>query len=363
MKIAQVAPLYESVPPKLYGGTERIVSYLTEELVNEGHDVTLYASGDSVTKAKLRSPWCCALRLQDNCIDQLSHHIVLLELVQKELKDFDIVHYHIDYLHFPLSRRSSKPHITTLHGRLDIPDLVPLYKEYNEIPLVSISNHHRTPLPYVNWAKTIYHGLPEDLLQPKYTEGKYLAFIGRFSPEKRPDRAIEIAIKAGIPIKLAAKVDKADKEYFESVVKPLLDHPLVEYIGEINEKEKSEFLGNAIALLFLIDWPEPFGLVMIEAMACGTPVIAYGHGSVPEVIDDGISGFIVSSQEEALSAVHKAQKISRQNIRAHFVKRFSAGRMAKDYLEIYEQMISLKSASNSEEKFLYNVSQNLQKVI
>ena len=343
MRIAQVSPLYESVPPKLYGGTERIVSYLTEELVNMGHEVTLFASGDSVTRAKLIAPWCCALRLQDNCIDQLAHHIHMLEMVQKDIEDFDIIHYHIDYLHFPLSRRSNKPHVTTLHGRLDIPDLVPLYKEYPEMPIVSISDFHRKPLTNVNWKGTVYHGLPEDFLKPKFEEGKYLAFIGRFSPEKRADRAIEIAIKAGIPIKLAAKVDKADKEYFESTIEPLLNHPLVEFVGEINESQKSDFLGNAIALLFLIDWPEPFGLVMIESMACGTPVIAYRNGSVPEVIDEGITGCIVESQEEAFAAVKKIKDLSREKVRQQFVKRFSAKRMAKDYVNLYEEMILEKS--------------------
>lgn len=344
MRIAQVSPLYESVPPKLYGGTERIVSYLTEELVKMGHEVTLYASGDSVTKAELRAPWCCALRLQDNCIDQLAHHIHMMEMVQKDIEDFDVVHYHIDYLHFPLSRRSLIPHITTLHGRLDIPDLVPIYKEYPEMPIVSISDFHRKPLHNVNWQGTVYHGLPEDLLQPNLNQGKYLAFIGRFSPEKRADRAIEIAIRAGLPIKLAAKIDKADEEYFESTIKPLLDHPLVEFIGEITETQKSEFLGNAIALMFLIDWPEPFGLVMIESMACGTPVIAYRHGSVPEVIDNGLTGCIVESQEEAYEAVKNISSFSREKVRAQFVKRFSATRMANDYISLYEKLVLEKKA-------------------
>lgn len=346
MRIAQVSPLYESVPPKLYGGTERIVSYLTEELVNQGHDVTLFASGDSVTQAKLVAPWCCSLRLQKDCIDQLAHHYTMIEQVQKEINNFDIVHYHIDYLHFPLSRRSNVPHVTTLHGRLDIPDLQPLYTEYNDIPLVSISDFHKKPLPDVNWKKTIYHGIPEGLLQPHYNEGKYLAFLGRFSHEKRPDRAIEIAIKAGIPIKLAAKVDRNDEEYFESVVKPLLKHPLVEYVGEINEKEKSEFLGNAIALLFLIDWPEPFGLVMIESMACGTPVIGYKHGSVPEVIDEGVTGFKVESQEEAYEALLKVSTLDRKKVREVFEKRFSSRVMTKNYVGLFEEMTNVKSLAD-----------------
>jgi glycosyltransferase involved in cell wall biosynthesis len=346
MRIAQVSPLFESVPPKLYGGTERIVSYLTEELVHLGHEVTLFASGDSVTKARLVSPWCCALRLQEDCKDQIVHHFTMLEMVQKEIKNFDIIHYHIDYLHFPLSRRSKTPNISTLHGRLDTPDLRPLYKEYADIPVISISDSQRRPLPSINWQKTVYHGLPEDLYKLTPNDGKYLAFIGRFSPEKRADRAIELAIKTGIPIKLAAKVEKLDQEYFETTIKPLLNHPLVEYIGEIGESDKNEFLGNALALIFLIDWPEPFGLVMIEAMACGTPVIAWNNGSVPEIIDHGSSGYIVSSMKEAEEAVLNLHKLKKSKVREVFETRFSAKKMAESYLDAYGEIIKEKRLSD-----------------
>ncbi|HEY8402868.1 MAG TPA: glycosyltransferase family 4 protein, partial [Cytophagaceae bacterium] len=331
MRIAQVAPLYESVPPKLYGGTERIVSYLTEELVNRGHEVTLFASGDSVTKARLLSPWCCSLRLQENCMDQMAHHFTMMEMVQKEKERFDIIHFHIDYLHFPISRRSNIPHITTLHGRLDIPDIYPLYQEYKDIPVVSISNSQRIPLPENNWKRTIYHGLPTGVYKPHFDKGEYLAFIGRFSPEKRADRAIEAAILAGIPIKLAAKIDKSEMEYFEANIKPLMNHPLVEFVGEIGESEKNEFLGNAKALMFLIDWPEPFGLVMIESMACGTPVIAWKNGSVPEIIDNGESGFIVESMDETIRAIKEIDKIDRSRVRQLFESRFSLDRMVQNY--------------------------------
>lgn len=346
MRIAQVSPLFESVPPKLYGGTERIVSYLTEELVQRGHEVTLFASGDSITKARLVAPWCCALRLQEDCRDQTAHHFTMLEMVQKEIENFDIVHYHIDYLHYPLSRRSRIPHISTLHGRLDTPDLAPLYREYKDIPVVSISDSQRRPLPDINWHSTVYHGLPENLYNLVDKEGKYLAFIGRFSPEKRADRAIELAIKTGIPIKLAAKIETLDLEYFEEVIKPLLDHPLVEYIGEIGEEDKNEFLGNALALVFLIDWPEPFGLVMIESMACGTPVIAWKNGSVPEIIDHGRSGYIVSSMEEAEQAVKNLSLLDKKKVRETFEQRFSTKRMVDDYLEVYEEIIKGKKLTD-----------------
>lgn len=339
MRIAQVSPLYESVPPKYYGGTERVVSYLTEELVRQGHDVTLFASGDSLTKAHLVAPCRRSLRLDKHCIDQLAHHILMLEMVFKEPDRFDIIHFHIDYLHFPISRRYRTPHLTTLHGRLDIPDLVPLYKEFREVPVVSISNAQREPLYWLNWQGTVYHGLPEDLYTFREEPGKYLAFLGRISPEKRVDRAIEIAKRIGMPIKIAAKVDNVDKDYFEDVVEPLLRNPLVEYVGEIGEGEKDEFLGNAYALLFPIDWPEPFGLVMIEAMACGTPVIAYHRGSVPEVMEEGVTGFIVQGLEEAIEAVRRVSTLSRKRCREVFEKRFSASRMARDYLTIYQRLL------------------------
>ncbi|HXG31518.1 MAG TPA: glycosyltransferase family 4 protein [Thermodesulfobacteriota bacterium] len=339
MRIAQVAPLYESVPPKYYGGTERVVSYLTEELVRQGHDVTLYASGDSVTKAHLVAPCRRSLRLDKHCMDQLAHHVLMLEMVFKDPDRFDIIHFHIDYMHFPISRRHRTPHLTTLHGRLDIPDLVPLYQEFREVPVVSISNSQREPLPWLNWQGTVYHGLPEDLYTFREEPGGYLAFLGRISPEKRVDRAIEIARRIGMPIKIAAKVDNVDKDYFEDVVEPLLRNPLVEYVGEIGEGEKDEFLGNAYALLFPIDWPEPFGLVMIEAMACGTPVIAYRRGSVPEVLEEGVTGFIVQGLEDAIEAVRRVPTLSRRRCREVFEERFSASRMVRDYLTIYKGLL------------------------
>jgi len=279
MRIAQVAPLFESVPPKYYGGTERVVSYLTEELVCQGHEVTLFASGDSVTKAHLVAACRRSLRLDKHCIDQLSHQVLMLEHVFQRAAEFDIVHFHVDYLHFPLSRREQLTHVTTLHGQLDIPDLVPLYHEFRDMPVVSISNCQREPLPWANWQATIYHGVPADTYQFRAEPGSYLAFLGRISPEKRVDRAIKIARQVQIPLKIAAKVDRVDKDYFEAVVEPLLRDSLIEFVGEIGDGEKDEFLGHAHALLFPIDWPEPFGLAMIEAMACGTPVIAYRSGA------------------------------------------------------------------------------------
>jgi glycosyltransferase involved in cell wall biosynthesis len=339
VRIAQVAPLYESVPPKYYGGTERVVSYLTEELVLQGHEVTLFASGDSITQARLIAPCSRSLRLQEGCIDQLAHHVVMLELVAKHAATSDIVHFHIDYLHFPLSCRQPVPHVTTLHGRLDIPDLVPLYRQFRHMPLVSISNAQRLPLPWVNWLATVHHGLPPDLYRLHEQHGSYLCFLGRICPEKRVDRAIAIAERAGMPLKIAAKVDKADREYFKEVIKPLLVRSGVDYVGEIGESEKVDLLGNAYALLFPIDWPEPFGLVMIEAMACGTPVIAYDHGSVPEVLDDGITGFVVRDLEGALDAVERVQALERRRCRQIFEERFSVDRMAHDYVALYEQSL------------------------
>ncbi len=339
MKIAQVAPLYESVPPKLYGGTERVVSYLTEELVRQGHEVTLFASGDSITKADLRAMCPRALRLAGSTIvDPMSHHIRMVEMVAREAEDYDVVHYHIDYLHFPTTRRQNITSVTTLHGRLDLADLVPLYREFREIPLVSISNAQRRPIPWANWVGTVYHGLPVDEYRPPSLDGKYLAFIGRISPEKRVDRAIEIAKRVGMPLRIAAKVDNADQKYFEKEIRPLLDHPLIDYIGEIGEKDKCEFLGGAYAVLFPIDWPEPFGLVMIEAMACGAPVIAFRMGSVPEIIDDGLTGYIVGNVDEAVQAVKRVAAMDRRACRRVFEERFSAERMASNYLAVYERL-------------------------
>lgn len=345
MRIAQVAPLYESVPPKCYGGTERVVSYLTEALCELGHEVTLFASGDSVTAARLVPACERSLRLDKSCIDNLAHHLLMLDQVLRRAEEFDVVHFHIDYLHFPSSRRQRFTHVTTLHGRLDIPDIFPLHREFREMPLISISDSQRSPLPWANWRATVYHGLPDDLYSFHPDVGSYLAFLGRVSPEKRVDRAVEIARRLDLPLKIAAKVDGVDKEYFDSTIKPLLRDPRVEFIGEVGEGEKDELLGNAYALLFPIDWPEPFGLVMIEAMACGTPVIAYRNGSVPEVIDDGETGFVVSDLEEAVAAGRRIPQLSRQHCREVFEQRFTAGRMAAAYVQVYQRLLGRRQDS------------------
>jgi glycosyltransferase involved in cell wall biosynthesis len=340
MRIAQVAPLYESVPPKYYGGTERVVSYLTEELVRQGHDVTLFASGDSETKAHLVPACRRALRLDKHCQNQMAHHFVMLERVLRHADEFDIIHFHVDYLHFPLSRREAITQVTTLHGRLDIPDLVPLYQEFRDMPVISISNGQREPLPWANWQATVYHGLPRDLYRFQPRAGRYLAFLGRISPEKRVDRAIEIAKRVGMPLKIAAKVDRVDKDYFDSVIAPLLRDSLVEFVGEIGDTDKDEFLGNAYALLFPIDWPEPFGLVMIEAMACGTPVVAYRGGAVAELVETGHTGFVVESLKDAVEAVRRVAELSRKRCRDVFEQRFTATRMAHDYVQQFERLIA-----------------------
>jgi len=339
MKIAQVAPLFESVPPQGYGGTERVVSYLTEELVRQGHQVTLFASGDSVTQAHLVAACPRALRLDEQCVDQLAQCMVLLEHVFRQAPTFDLLHFHIDYLHFPLSARQRVPHVTTLHGRLDIPDLVPVYQTFPSMPVVSISDAQRRPLPGLQWQGTVYHGLPEDLYTFQDTPGSYLAFLGRISPEKGIEQAIAIARQAGMPLKIVAKIDQVDRAYFQSVVQPLLDDPLVEYLGEMGERDKNAFLGQAYALLFPIDWPEPFGLVMIEALACGTPVIAYGRGSVPEVVEDGVTGWIVAGRDDAIQAIAQVSTLSRRRCRQTFEERFSATQMTQDYLRIYQQLL------------------------
>ena len=338
MKIAQIAPLAESCPPQLYGGTERIVSYLTEEFVDQGHDVTLFASGNSRTRAELVSCTDVGLRLNPHVHDPLPHHIMMLEQVRRCAHEFDVLHFHIHILQFPIIHQFAGKTVTTLHGRLDLPELIPFYSAFPDVPVSSISYNQRNPLPAnVNWAGNAYHGLPKDLLnfspQPK---GGYLAFLGRISPEKRPDRAIEIAVRAGIPLKIAAKVDKHDQVYWDEQIEPMVRaNPNVEYIGEIAEHQKARFLGDALGLLFPIDWPEPFGLVMIKSMACGTPVIAFRSGSVPEVIDNGVSGFVVNSVEEAARAVSQLSKINRAAVRAAFENRFTVERMAWDYLKIY----------------------------
>lgn len=345
MRIAQVAPLYESVPPRLYGGTERVVSWLTEELVRQGHDVTLFASGDSLTNARL-IPLCPqALRLDSGCVDPLAHHINLLEQVMQWKDEFDVVHFHTDYLHFSLSRREELNQVTTLHGRLNIPDLVPLYREFSDMPVISISDAQRLPLPWINWQGTVHHGMPESLFHPHPKPGQYLAFLGRISPEKGVDRAIEIAKRSGMPLRIAAKVDRVDREYFDTQIKPLLNNKLVEFVGEINDLEKDAFLGNAAALLFPINWSEPFGIVLIEALACGLPVIAFPLGSVPEIIEDGVSGFLVNTVKDAVKAVAEISRIDRQKCRAAFEARFTAERMARDYLAIYERIIGCEPKS------------------
>ncbi|MGE5523542.1 MAG: glycosyltransferase family 4 protein [Rhodospirillaceae bacterium] len=339
MRIGIVAPLIESVPPKLYGGTERIVSYLTEELVSCGHDVTLFASGDSITSGELDACVPRALRLTpDSYRDAVLSHLLMLERVYQRARDFDIIHFHIDGLHFSMMSRLGVPYVTTLHGRLDMPDVISLAAHFPKVPLVSISNSQREPMPQANWAATVYHGLPPDMFKFSPGPGEYLAFLGRIAPEKRPDRAIAIARATGVPLKIAAKVDKVDREYYETRIKPLLRGGGIEYIGEINESEKDEFLRKAIALLFPIDWPEPFGLVMIEAMACGTPVIAFRSGSVPEIIEDGINGYTVETCSEATAAVPKAAALDRQRIRKSFERRFTAPRMARDYISLYRRL-------------------------
>lgn len=340
MRIAQVAPLYESVPPKLYGGTERVVSYLTEELVRRGHDVTLYASGDSETSARLIPCSAAGLRLDPSVKDPLALHVAMLERVARDALEYDIIHYHTDYLSFPLSRRHGTPHVTTLHGRLDLPELVPIYREFKDVPLVSISHSQRKPLPWANWKATIYHGLPRDCACLSPTAGDYLVFLGRLSPEKRPDRAIEIASRAGLPLRIMGKVDAADRAYYRAVIRPLLKKGAdVEFVGEGGDAEKFPVLAGALALLFPIDWPEPFGLVQIEAMAVGTPVIAFPHGSVPEVIDHEVTGFIVHSVEEAVQMVDRCASLDRAQIRRVFEERFSVERMVDEYEELYEALL------------------------
>jgi glycosyltransferase involved in cell wall biosynthesis len=340
MKIAQISPLYESVPPATYGGTERVVAYLTDALVEAGHDVTLFASADSTTKANLVA--CCprALRTDPLCIDPVARHILQIQEVVERAHEFDVVHFHVDYLHFPMTGKHTFPHVTTLHGRLDIADLQPLYNKFCRQPVVSISYAQRLPLPQAYWVGNVYHGLPMQLYKQGKGDGGYLAFIGRISPEKGLDRAIEIAIRAGKTLRIAAKIDRADQLYFETHIKHLLDHPLIDFIGEVDEAGKAQLLEGAECLLFPIDWPEPFGIVMIEAMACGTPVLAFDRGSVAEVIKDGVTGHIVKSTNEALEKLALTIQLSRSAVRAHFEQRFSAERMAQNYLKIYLKQIN-----------------------
>jgi glycosyltransferase involved in cell wall biosynthesis len=338
MRIAQIAPLHEAVPPKLYGGTERVVSFLTEELVALGHDVTLFASGDSSTSAQLHSVWPRALRLDPGVRDPLAPQFLMLEEVRRRATEFDVLHFHTDYWSFSLFTRQSTPFLTTLHGRLDLPELQPLFSRFPDAPVVSISNAQRRPLPQARFVKTVLHGLPADLLTPQPVRPSYLAFLGRICPEKRPDRAIRIARRCGIPLKIAAKIDRVDQNYFDEMIRPMLDGPGVELVGEINDPQKAEFLSGALALLVPIDWPEPFGLVMIEAMACGTPVIAFNRGSVPEVIEDGVSGFVVEDEMGAAAAVERLDSLPRAGVRGDFEARFTSRRMAEDYLAVYRSL-------------------------
>jgi glycosyltransferase involved in cell wall biosynthesis len=344
MRIAQIAPLAESCPPKLYGGTERIVSFLTEELVRLGHDVTLFASGDSVTASRLVACAPQALRLDSKVRDVVPYHVMMLDEVYRRRDEFDVLHFHVDYLHYPMMRAFADKMMTTLHGRLDLPDLPPFYQAFPELPLISISDSQRRPMPPVNWLATVLHGLPKDLMPfSERPDPGYLAFLGRISPEKGPDRAIEIAARTGLPLKIAAKVDVADQTYWRTVIEPMVKaNPNVEFIGEINEHQKAQFLGNARALLFPIDWPEPFGLVMIEAMACGTPVIAFDNGSVPEVIDDGVSGFIVDSIPAAIAALDRVDRLERRTVRDRFEQRFTVERMTQDYLAAYRKLPAMQ---------------------
>jgi glycosyltransferase involved in cell wall biosynthesis len=346
MRVAQVAPLAEAVPPKLYGGTERVVSYLTEELVSLGHDVTLFASGDSVTAAELVPILSKALRLDQSVRDPLALTVAMIETVARRASEFDVVHFHIDHLHLPLFTWRKLPFLTTLHGRLDLPELAPTFRLFPDARFVSISNAQRRPLPFLNWAGTVHHGLPTDFPGRLSEPRGYLAFLGRISPEKGPDRAIEIAARSGMPLKMAAKVDNADLAYYEAEIRPMLREyaGIVEFIGEIDEQEKSDFLGGAAGLLFPVDWPEPFGLVMIEAMACGTPVIGFDRGSVREVVDHGTTGFVVSDVAEAAAATKHLQILDRARIRNVFATRFTARRMALDYLDLYESIASATSA-------------------
>ena len=340
MKIAQIAPLMESVPPRLYGGSERIVSYLTDELVRAGHDVTLFASGDSVSSARLVPCVPMALRLDANVRDPIPYYMLMLDRVRELVDEFDILHFHIDQFHFPLFRPIAQRTVTTLHGRQDLHDLKPLYVGFSEMPLVTISNAQRKPIPNANFVATVYHGIPAQLLKPNYRpRGNYLAFLGRISPEKRPDRAIRIARALEIPLKIAAKVDKVDEAYFREKIVPLLNQPGVEFIGEIDERAKSEFLGDAAALLFPVDWPEPFGLSMIEAMACGTPVLAFRCGSVPEIVDHGVTGLIVGTMDEAIRMLPQVLALDRRAVRQRFDLRFSAARMARDYVHVYRSLL------------------------
>lgn len=341
MKVAQVAPLYESVPPKLYGGTERVVAHLCDALVDLGHEVTLFASAESQTRARHVPVRDQAIRLDGETLkSDLAAHLAMLYEVRRRSRQFDVVHFHVDMVHFPMFEQQAHKCVTTLHGRLDLKDLPQVYARWTQFGLVSISNAQRRPLPAANWLDTVPHGVPPELFTfQAHPRGGYLAFLGRISPEKRPDLAIRLACQAGVPLKLAAKVDAVDKHYFECRIKPLLKHPLVEFVGEIDDGSKAEFLGNARALLFPIDWPEPFGLVMIEAMACGTPVIAFDCGAVPEVVEAGVTGFVVNSEAEALEAISRVGELERSGVRAAYERSYTSTVMANAYLDVYQRLL------------------------
>jgi glycosyltransferase involved in cell wall biosynthesis len=347
LRIAQVAPLYERVPPALYGGTERIVAFLTDELVRRGHDVTVFASGDSRTRGKLCAPIPRALRLDSGATDSLSPHVIELAQVFQRASDFDVIHCHVDYLAFPFGRFVATPTLHTLHGRLDLPFLAPIFRHFRDVPVVSISDAQRAPLQHLDvaWAGTVYHGLPIEQYPYSPGDGRYLAFLGRICPEKGVDLAIEVAKRAGVPLKIAAKVDPVDREYFEQTIRPLLDHPLIEFTGEIADGDKVRFLGDALAVLFPIDWPEPFGLVMIESLACGTPVIARERGSVPEILVHGRTGFVADTVDELVNAVKRIDIIDRAACRRHVETRFTAARMGDDYEEIYRRLLAATRAA------------------
>jgi len=341
MRIAQVAPLFESVPPKLYGGTERVVSYLTEELVRQSHEVTLYASGDSETAARLVAGSPKALWQEPACRDTLPHHVRLVDLVARQADRFDVIHFHLDYVHFPAVRHLPCPSVTTLHGRLYPPDEQELFESYVEVPLVSISDAQRRPIPRANWQATVYHGMPLDVHTLRPGPGAYLAFLGRVSPEKGLDKAVEIARLAGMPLRVAAKIYPEERPYYERVIEPLFRaSPWVEYVGEVGGASKDAFLGGAAGVLFPIEWEEPFGLVMIESMACGTPVVAFRRGSVPEVMTDGVTGFVVDDVAGAVEAVRATAGIDRRACRQAFTEHFGVARMARDYLDVYRKLLA-----------------------
>ena len=362
MRIAQVAPLWERVPPQAYGGTERIVSYIMEELVRLGHQVTLFASADSLTTARLEAMYPCALR-SAGLKNPGAVELLMLERVFQQASRFDVIHSHLDILAFPLTRRSRTPVVTTVHGRLDLPELGPVFREFAELPVVAISNAQRKLLPWANWRGTVHHGLPEDLYELRPGPGRFLAFLGRFSPEKRPDHAIEVAKRVGMPLRIAAKIDLADRHYFREVIEPLLDHPLIEYVGEISDREKQDFLGDAYAMVAPYDWPEPFGLVFIEALACGTPIVAYHRGSVPEIVEEGVNGFVCRDLDEMVTAIGRVGRLDRRQCRSTFERRFTRQRMVQEYLKIYESVVQESGETAARSRRWMNRRQNQRAIV